>query len=239
MSRGVLYVMAKEPAPGFVKTRLCPPLTPARAAVLARAFAADTLSRAVAVGGFEVRLALEPAPRDAAGRRPESGRAGPAAVAARFGIAVEDQGRGDLGLRMERILARGLAAGGPAVVIGTDCPDLSAEALRSAFSVLVESRADVVLVPARDGGYVLVGARRPVPELFAIDAPWGGPRVFESTCDALSRAGCAFAVQGEGDDVDDACALGRLAARLEGERAAEAPRTARLLARWSREGVRF
>lgn len=231
MSRPVLYVLAKDPVPGFVKTRLCPPLSPVRAAELAAAFAADTLSMTRTLREIDARLALDPGP--AAG---SAGAGGLRAVAGALGLAVEGQGEGDLGERMARLLARGLASG-PTVLVGTDCPDLPAAAVREAFAVL--ERHDVVVGPAADGGYVLVGARRAVPGLFAIDAPWGSDRVLASTVLALERAGCAFDLLEVRDDVDDACALGRLATRLERAGGTAAPETARLLARWRSEGVRF
>jgi len=233
MPRSVLYILAKDPAAGFVKTRLCPPLTAARAAELAAAFAADAFLMAGTLRGIDVRLALDPAPPS--GPPPVGG--GLAGAAGAAGVtALEGQGDGDLGQRMARLMGRGLAAG-PTVLVGTDCPDLPAAVVAEAFEAL--GRRDVVLVPATDGGYVLVGARRPVPELFAIEAPWSSGRVFEATCDALARAGCTFETLEEREDVDDARALGRLASRLEGARGIAAPETARLLARWRDEGVRF
>jgi len=250
--RSILYVLAKEPVPGLVKTRLCPPLRPAQAAALAAACAADTLAMAAGLAAVEVRLALAPARAGGLAARAEcrdlaveaKGRSlaveaegrSLAMEAAGHGLAVEDQGDGDLGARMARLMARGLRDG-PTLLIGTDSPDRPASMVADAVAAL--QRCDAVLAPAADGGYVLVGARRPLPALFAIDAAWGSRRVMASTCDALSRAGCAFEVLAGWEDVDDARALGRLAARLEGAGADAAPETARLLARWRSEGVRF
>lgn len=236
MVGGVLYVLAKEPSPGFAKTRLCPPLSPPAAAALAEAFAADTLAAAAGVAAgpgrtIDVRLALGAAPCG-----PLPADAGLAATARRLGIAVEDQGGGDLGERMARLLGRGLRSG-PTVLIGTDCPDLPADVLRGAFAAL--ERCDAVVGPAVDGGYVLIGARVPVAGLFDIGAEWGSSFVFDATCAALHRAGCAFEALALRDDVDDATALGRLAGRLAGDGATAAPATARLLERWRNEGVRF
>ncbi|MFN2376013.1 MAG: TIGR04282 family arsenosugar biosynthesis glycosyltransferase [Candidatus Binatia bacterium] len=231
MGGGVVFVMAKAPVPGLVKTRLCPPLTSSQASRLAEAFALDTIRKLAAVavaGGLEVRVAL-----DGAGQG--FGR-GLEEEAARLGLPVEGQGQGDLGTRMEEVLGRGLATGRPTVLVGTDAPDLPGALVRSAFEAL--ARVDAVLVPAADGGYVLVGARRPLPELFRIDAPWSSDGVFAATCEALRRAGYPFEVLEGWDDVDDAAALGRLASRLDGG-ADVAPCTARLLGEWRCEGVRF
>lgn len=243
MGAGILYIMAKSPRPGRVKTRLCPPLAARQAAELAGAFAADVLATAGGLGGVEARLALDDAgadPSDPAAAR--SGGADPPAadlraLARSFGITAEAQGGGDLGARMRRLLERGLAGGAPTVLIGTDSPDLPRELIASAFEAL--GRVDVVLGPARDGGYVLVGARRAVAGLFEIDPPWGSGRVFEATCEALARTGCTFEALCAWDDVDDAAALGRLIDRLDAGGARVAPATARLLATWRQQGVRF
>lgn len=242
MPLGIVIVMAKAPVAGFAKTRLCPPLTPGQASRLAAAFASDTLAMLVGLGDVAVRLAVAGGPERGAAAPGEAADGEDAAEAffafcGRHRIPVEDQGDGDLGRRMERLMARGLGTGLPTVLVGTDCPDLPPAAIRAAFAAL--GRVDAVLVPVVDGGYVLVGARRPVAGLFAIDAEWSSDRVFEATREALVRSGAAFEVLGEQDDVDDAAALGRLAARLEGGDALVATRTAALIEEWRREGVRF
>lgn len=227
MMHAICYVMAKAPVAGAVKTRLCPPLSAAQAAALADAFASDTLARLAALQGLDVRLALD---------RPADGCA-MIELASSLGIGREMQGEGDLGRRMARLVERGLAGGLPVILVGTDSPDLPGEIVESAIGAL--GRVDVVLAPARDGGYVLVGARRRVEGLFEIDAPWSSPRVFAATCESLGRRGCAFEILAPWDDVDDAAALGRLAARLDDRDPAAAPATARLLDVWRNQGVRF
>lgn len=235
--RAVVYVLAKVPRPGHVKTRLCPPLGPVEACRLAEAFLTDTLERLAGCRGLDVRLALDEVPAG-------GGDAGSSAAALlsdtlriAAGVRIEAQGPGDLGERMARLLARGLASGQPTILLGADCPDLPLALVDAACEAL--SRVDVVLAPARDGGYVLVGARGEAPELFDIDARWGSDRVLAATCDALSRAGRAFAVLDAWEDVDDAAALGRLTCRLDADGGRVAPSTARLLGEWRRQGVRF
>lgn len=243
MGSAVAYVLSKVPRPGAVKTRLCPPLTPIQAARAAEAFATDTLAGLAGVGGLEARLALDfgsfPAEQaaDEGSRGASRARSSLETTARGLGIMVEDQGGGDLGARMARVLGRGLSAGGPALILGGDVPDLPTDRIRSALAGL--SRADVVLVPALDGGYVLVGARRPLPCLFEIDADWGGTGVFDATCRALFRHGASLEVLEAWEDVDDAAALGRLADRLDRARVGEAVETRRLMAQWREEGVRF
>jgi glycosyltransferase A (GT-A) superfamily protein (DUF2064 family) len=70
------------------------------------------------------------------------------------------------------------AAGGPVLVIGTDCPSLTAEHLRDIAEVL--RSYDAALIPVEDGGYVLIGLRRPRPELFS-DIAWGTSTVADET----------------------------------------------------------
>jgi hypothetical protein len=246
-SRGILYLMAKAPEPGRVKTRLCPPLDHGQASALASAFAHDLLQRLSSRRSFELRLAIDDG-RSAADFAAQSATAGngsqPFAArsladeARRLGVCFEHQGGGDLGARMERLIARGTDAdGSPTLLVGADVPDLPDEAIERAFDVL--QATDCVLVPARDGGYVAVGARRRVPALFAIDAPWSSAGVLAATTRSLERAGASFEVLAQWEDVDDAAALGRLAARLSDRGGQVAPATARLLEKWRSEGVRF
>lgn len=229
MPPGIVYMMAKAPAAGLVKTRLCPPLLPEQASLLAAAFAEDTLRMLAGLDRVQARLALDEG-------RPGLGDA-LRLMARCVGVAVEEQGGGDLGARMARLLERGHAAGVPTVLVGSDCPDMPRDTIVAAFEAL--QRTDAVVVPASDGGYVLIGARRRIAGLFDIDAPWSSPRVFAATCHALAREGCAFETLAPCEDVDDAAALGRLAARFDAGGAAAAPATARLIGRWRSEGARF
>jgi rSAM/selenodomain-associated transferase 1 len=93
-------------------------------------------------------------------------------LAARFPITLKQQVDGDLGARM----LAALGAGG--LVIGTDCPAFTPAHLQTAAAALEE--ADVVLIPAEDGGYVLIGARAPCPGLFG-GMVWGTPTVLAET----------------------------------------------------------
>jgi rSAM/selenodomain-associated transferase 1 len=80
---------------------------------------------------------------------------------------------------MSHALECGIARGGPAVLIGTDCPALAADDLHEAFRAL-HSGHDAVLGPSADGGYYLIGLRRPEPQLFS-DMQWGTPSVLDTT----------------------------------------------------------
>jgi rSAM/selenodomain-associated transferase 1 len=107
---------------------------------------------------------------------------------------------GDLGARMEAAFAHAFAAGARAVVImGTDCPQLGSDRLAEAFAALAE--AELVLGPALDGGYYLIGLTRPVPELFR-GVPWGTAEVCARTLDLASPLALKVAMLGPLADVD-------------------------------------
>lgn len=214
--RTLLYVFARAPEPGRVKTRLIPAVGAAGAARLHEAFVDDVCART----------------RGAAARRVLSVAGDPAhpalvALAAREGMAIEPQGEGDLGARMRGAIEAGLAGGAERVaIVGGDVPLLPPAGVRAAFDALAQN--DVVLAPAADGGYWLVGARRLVPSIFEGMA-WGTASVFRESEARLRADGIRFAVGAEAWDVDEPADLRRLAAALEGDPAA-APATRRALA---------
>ena len=106
------------------------------------------------------------------------------------------------------MLAALAAANGPALLIGTDCPALTADHLRAAADVL-RAGSDAVLIPAEDGGYVLIGARVPHPALF--DAmPWGTAGVMAETRRRLVALGLSWREPATLWDVDVPADLERL-----------------------------
>lgn len=229
--------MAKWPSPGRVKTRLCPPLDAERAARLAAAFLADTLATLLAVPGLEVRLALDQDGDEASARVAATGLVPELAAALERIDGTVGQGEGDLGARMRRVLALSLDEGARGLLVGADVPDLPASRVAAAFEAL--GRADAVLVPATDGGYVAVGAAAPLDSLFPHDAPWGRDGVLACTLASLAAARASVVCLDPWEDVDDAAALGRLASRTAAAPASVAPATRALLARWQRQGVAF
>jgi len=168
--------MAKAPVAGYAKTRLIPALGAQGAACLAQRFLNETVNQALRARTGEVELCCAP---DRAHRAFESLRQSGS-------IRLSDQGAGDLGARMARALERTLAGAGHAILIGTDAPGLDADYLRHARDAL--QKTDVVLGPAADGGYVLIGMRRWVPSLFD-DMPWSTNQVLEFTRRRLAQAG--------------------------------------------------
>jgi uncharacterized protein len=143
-----LIVLAKEPVPGRVKTRLCPPCTPHQAATVAAASLADTLAAACASGADRVVLALD-------------GRPGAWCPPS---VEVVGQGEGDL---VDRLARAWTATRGPAVLIGMDTPQLRAGDIDAAMAAVVAPGTDAVLGPAADGGWWCIGLRRPHRLAFA------------------------------------------------------------------------
>lgn len=214
-----LLLFAKLPVLGNVKTRLIPPLAPKQALELYRAFLSDQSSflqsfRDVA----EVELYLDgPGEREA-----------PSGLGAE-GLRVTEQSPGDLGQRMLRAFQRSWQEGARStVVIGADAPTLPRRHVLEAFRIL-ESGAPAVIGPAEDGGYVLLGLRQPLAELFR-DIPWGTARVLRTTRLRALAGGVELAELASWYDVDEARDLGRLQLELALPGGLErAPATARLL----------
>jgi uncharacterized protein len=169
-------ILAKAPVPGFAKTRLIPALGAERAAALQAALIAHAVATACAAGIGPVTL--WGAPDDTH----------PALAAARErGAGLRCQPDGDLGAR---ILTAAAAANAPALVIGTDCPALTAGHLRAAADIL-RGGTDAVACPAEDGGYVLIGLRQPEPRLFT-DMRWSTPNVMTETRRRLRQLGLTW-----------------------------------------------
>lgn len=168
-----LAILAKAPVPGFAKTRLSPLLGDAGAARLQERL----IGRAVATG---LASGLDPVTLWCAPDADHAAFAGLQAPALRLARQPE----GSLGARM--LAAFAADPGRPLVLIGTDCPVLGPGDLVEAASALAGG-ADLVLAPAEDGGYGLIGLRGPAPFLFS-DMPWSTDRVAALT---LERAWAA------------------------------------------------
>jgi hypothetical protein len=166
----LLIIFAKEPRPGHVKTRLSPFLSPEAAAQLYHNFLLDILEEMDRVQ--EVRLALAFSPPEA--QDFFQALASP-------GMDIFSQEGSDLGERMARACAWGFGAGyNPVLLRGSDTPDLPAAVVSEAREVLAAGHSQVVLGPATDGGYYLVGLTRPQPNLFQ-GPSWSSSTVLKST----------------------------------------------------------
>lgn len=163
-----ITVLAKAPRPGAVKTRLIDALGPAGAAELARRMLESTLAAAIGARLGPVELCMSPDPGDADWK----------GVTLPDGIELTAQGDGNLGARLARAAKRGIAREGRVMLIGTDCPGLSATLLRNAARALVETGA--VIYCTADGGYALLGLSR-FDDLLFRGIAWGGPDVAAAT----------------------------------------------------------
>jgi rSAM/selenodomain-associated transferase 1 len=143
-----VIVLAKSPAPGRSKTRLCPPCTPAEAAALAEAALVDTLGAVEGASGIGRRiLALEGAP-------------GPW-----LGLAWQVVPQRGGGLQ-ERLAAAFADVGGPALLVAMDTPQVSPYLIERAAASLEAPGVEAVLGPASDGGYWAIGLREPNSSVF-------------------------------------------------------------------------
>ena len=170
-----LVVFAKAPQPGAVKTRLIPLHGEAGAAALHARLVEHTLVTACAAGVGPVELCCAPG----------SGDPFFDYCRGRYAVSLAPQSEGDLGTRMQHAFARTLQVAGHAILIGSDCPALTASHLQQAARALAEGN-DAVLVPAEDGGYPLLGLNRCDAALFH-DIEWGSAKVMTATRDRLRR----------------------------------------------------
>lgn len=143
---GVLLIFCKAPVAGQVKTRLQPALTALQAVEAHIELTRFTLDRAFRQSLCDVRLYCAPGPEHEFFQR----------CAATYPVTLHEQEGAGLGERMQAAFAETLQAYRHAVLIGCDCPSLTVEDLREAFAALSDG-ADLVLGPAEDGGYVLIG----------------------------------------------------------------------------------
>lgn len=171
-----VLVFAKAPQPGAVKTRLIPLLGAEGAAALHARLIKHTLgvAREAALGRLELHGAPAPDPFLEY-------------CAERYNATLIEQCDGDLGTRMYSAFDSALAGAGSAILIGSDCPALTARHLRHAARAL-SAGDDAVLIPAEDGGYAMMGLRRCDKSLFTGIA-WSSPQVMEQTRARLKRLG--------------------------------------------------
>ncbi len=198
-----LVVFAKAPVPGQVKTRLCPPLTPDEAATLHGSFVLDQLERTkAAIAKFKLSVDRFVA------CSPSATHVFFKILSARHGVGLLDQMGEDIGTRMHQVFIDLFSRGYKRIVlVGTDVPNLPLSHYRQAFELLQQQ--DAVFGPAQDGGYYLLGLRKPAPELFR-DIPWSTNQVLALTEQRAAEAGVTHArvpVWRDVDTLDDLKAL--------------------------------
>jgi hypothetical protein len=220
-----LIVFARAPVEGRVKTRLARAIGDEAALAVYVALLDDVCATAAKVAVARRVLCVDGDPD-----HPTIAR-----FAARDGMTVAAQGEGDLGARMARALGEAIESPGDvdgrACVIGTDAPDVPAVAIDDAFAALGRE-GDVVLGPAADGGYWLVGVRGRVPRQIFDGMAWGTATVLDET---LRRRPDARLVSRR-RDVDDIDDLHALAAALADAPPTVAPATRQAIARLGLSG---
>jgi rSAM/selenodomain-associated transferase 1 len=189
-----IAVLAKAPLPGLAKTRLIPALGADGAAMLAARLIerAITTAQTAAIGPVTLWCAPDE-------RHPVF-----AAMPQKYGVTLARQPDGDLGARMHEAA---VAANRPALVIGSDCPALTAAHLREAADALRDH--DAVLIPADDGGYVLIGLRQPCEALFS-GMQWSVASVMAETRRRLRSLGLSWRELAPLWDIDTPENLARL-----------------------------
>ena len=184
-----IVMFAKYPSTGQVKTRLIPAIGADNAAQLAARLLQHTLTQAVD-SGYPVELCGSPAAEY------------PCWQSLKLPAAVQhtSQCDGDLGARMAQAAQRVLATQHNVILIGTDCPSLDATTLQDAAERLVQH--DAVIIPASDGGYVLLGLRRFDQSLFE-GVAWSSATVCTDTLQRLQDLGWSVSILPTLHDIDE------------------------------------
>jgi rSAM/selenodomain-associated transferase 1 len=194
----VQLVFCKAPVPGQVKTRLIPALSAEQAAELHQRLTRITIERALQNRLCPVQLRCAPDIDHPFFQR----------CAQDYSLTLHRQHGKDLGERMHHALVTALAHYSHAILTGCDCPSLTPVDLQQALSAL-ENGYDVVIAPAQDGGYVLVGLSRPQAVLFE-NIPWGSDKVLQLTREKAALASLSLYELASQWDVDNPEDLERL-----------------------------
>jgi len=189
MKKNVLGLLAKYPAPGIVKTRLARDIGVKDAAEVYRSIAEKVFKQTVPVGGSYERVVFY-TPRS---RRDDFEKWLP-------GERLRAQNGTELGDIMANALRDLLSDGAAkAVIAGVDIPDLGEGVVRDAFAILED--ADIVIGPAIDGGYYLVGMKALHDEIFR-GISWSTARVFQETIRIIDALGLSYSTVRTLSDVD-------------------------------------
>ena len=207
MQTVAIGIFCKTPAAGLSKTRLSPPLRPEECATISACFIRDlaaTVDQVAREGDASGYAVYTPAGSEAALRAllPD-------------GFRQLLQCEGEFGTRLATATRELLGAGhAGAILLNADSPTLPATILRAAVDAT--RRGGVVLSPALDGGYTLIGLSQPHDGLFS-DIPWSTPQVHQKTVERAAEIGVPVVNVPGWYDVDDAGSLALLQAELAGE----------------------
>ena len=122
-------------------------------------------------------------------------------LAALHSVSIEQQRGGGLGERLQDAANRSLSRADQCILIGSDCPDLTAAYVHEAMNILAQPDCDIVIGPATDGGYVLLGLKQRRAELFT-DIDWGSNQVFAQTQKKIRESGLGLRLLPKLSDID-------------------------------------
>jgi len=219
MNSSALIIMAKEPKIGSTKTRLCPPLRADQAAQLYEALLWDTIEMAAGVPGIDLAIAITP---------PESSEyfkqiTPPETILIPVACA-------DIGECLVYVLSQLLAMGYQRVMaLNSDGPSLPPEYIQTAIQCL--DQHDLVLGPAEDGGYYLVGLQQNQPNIF-MGIDWSTHHVLAQTIQAAEQRNLTVHLLPPWYDVDTAADIDRLRDELETLPAKALTYTRQFLGQW-------
>ena len=193
-----VILFAKAPIAGAVKTRLIPVIGAESAAQLHRRLAVHLLETLIEADVGPVEICCTP----------DTSHPFFLDCQQRFGVALTAQREGNLGERMRHAFERVLSTAPCALIVGADCPSISVGDIRAAATQLASHAA--ALIPADDGGYVLIGVRHTHPDMFAgID--WGNATVLAAQRECFRALGWRWWEGATRWDVDRPEDLARLA----------------------------
>lgn len=184
-----LCIYSKPPIPGQTKSRLAKTIGEKQAAELAKAQLIDICEALLEIENTHITLWHPPQsnPNQFRNFIPET-------------IAYSEQSGTNLGMRMCNTFRRKLDGNNKVVIVGSDCISHCPASIEAAYRGL--NHAPIVLQPATDGGYVLLGLSQFIPELFE-EIDWGTSKVFEQTVSTIKRLGHRHALLPETFDVDE------------------------------------
>ena len=189
--KSVLIIFAKAPVPGYVKTRLVPGVSPNKAASIYKRLLSRTLNLANQTDFSSIQVWVDGDIQHEFFKNMKK----------RYGYKLSHQTGRDLGVRMSNAFRAVLRNYSQALLIGGDCVNLRLSDLRQARSYL-EYGHDVVLGPAADGGYYLIGLRENNPRLFQ-NIKWGNEIVTKQTLSRINAQNLKLALLPQRNDLDE------------------------------------
>lgn len=191
-----IIIFAKFPALSMAKTRLQPALGIEGAAKMARQLLLHSVEQALATG-FTVEMCVSPAPIDPCWQ----------ALNLSKSLRWSAQIKGDLGMRMSTASQNALENFDKVLLVGSDCPDLTAKLMQTAAQQLDQNHT--VMIPAVDGGYVLLGFKQIHQNLFS-NITWSTSSVAAVTQQRITALGWSLALLSPLHDIDDPADLQHL-----------------------------